>query len=49
MRLQAEPGEIARPVGGKDECPLTSFRIRKGDLEKFGYSVGRISRVQSGI
>ena len=40
VRLPTEQGEFTRPVRGKEEYIPRRLRIRKADLEKYGYTVG---------
>ncbi len=40
VRLQVDPSEITGAVRGKDEFIRRRFRIKKDDLEKYGYTAG---------
>ena len=40
VRLPQEPAEVPRPLRGRDEYVPRRFRIQKGDLQKFGFTVG---------
>ena len=40
VRLPAESGEFTKTVKGKGAVAPRRFRIRKDDLEKFGYATG---------
>ena len=40
VRLPTEHAEFTEIVRGKNECTRRRFRIKKDDLEKFGYTTG---------
>jgi hypothetical protein len=40
VRFPQEPGEVPRPIRGRDEYIPRRFRIQKGDLQKFGFTAG---------
>ncbi len=41
VRLPTEQGELTRPVRGTaEECAPRRFRIRRVDLEKYGFTAG---------
>ena len=40
VRLPQEPVEVPRPLRGRNEYVPRRFRIHRGDLQRFGFTVG---------